>query len=47
MDKKQEEIVELEKALQKSVDEVTLRKTVIEAMQENLIHHENESMQMS
>ena len=47
MDKKQEEIVELEKDLQKSVDEVTLRKTVIESMQENLIHNENEYMQMS
>lgn len=47
MDKKQEEIVELQKTLQKAQDEVTLRKNVIESMQENLIKHENESMQMS
>ena len=44
MDKKQEEIVELEKSLQKAEDEVSLRKNVIESMQENLINHENESM---
>ena len=39
--------MELEKTLQKAQDEVTLRKTVIESMQENLISHENDSMQMS
>jgi hypothetical protein len=33
--------------MQKSKDEVSLRKEVIDRMGENLLHHEDESMRMA
>jgi len=47
IDKKQDQIIELEKSLQKAVDEVELRKAVVDSMSENLLKHENDSMEMS
>ena len=44
IDKKKDDIVELQKELQKANDEVELRKTIVDQMGENLMKHETESM---
>ena len=47
IDRKNDEILNLEKELQKAKDEVELRKSIVDQMGENLLKHETESMEMA
>ncbi|CDW87547.1 UNKNOWN [Stylonychia lemnae] len=47
IDEKNDKILQLEKELQRKVDEVNLRKEIIESMQESLMRHEKESAELA
>ena len=47
IDKLYSDIIKMERELSLANDEISLRKSVVDSMGENLLKHENESMQMS